>query len=291
MGFVFGARFEPNLLITLGGALCTLALTELSPRRAILAGLGCGLAILEKLTFAPIALALAAYLLVTRRALLLPFILSALSVVLVVATVGLTRAGPDFVQEAFLAHVGSTLSVHNFVVSAQYLWRVEGFTVLGAMAGALPGVRQAGPRRLLALYLLGGITTPGATISVGSLAPEMLAGEPAVALCATLALQDVVAAWRRRRAAPLNVRLVPLLALLIVVGQRLAVRNAAIRATVTMPRPRSTGAAGPAHWPAAAATAVSGGPCTYRLPASEARCTAVVGWYRRSSQRKSWRRS
>jgi Dolichyl-phosphate-mannose-protein mannosyltransferase len=228
MGFVFDARFEPNLLITLGGVLCTLALTELSPRRAILAGLGCGLAILAKLTFAPIALALAAYLLVTRRSLLLPFILSALSVVLVVATVGLTSAGQGFIQGAFLAHVGSTLSVHNFVVSAQYLWRVEGFTVLGTLAGALLGVRQAGPRRLLALYLLGGLTTLGATISVGSLAPEMLAGEPAVALCATLALQDAVTAWRQRRAAPLYVRLVPLLGLLIVVGQPLAVRDDAL---------------------------------------------------------------
>src|SRR2546423_13371240 len=42
-------------------------------------------------------------------------------------------------------------------------------------------VRQAGPQRMLALYLLGGITTLEAMISVGSLVPEMLAGEPAVA--------------------------------------------------------------------------------------------------------------
>src|SRR5205807_8664079 len=102
MGFVFDARFEPNLLITLGGVLCTLALTELSPGRAMLAGLACGLCICAKLTFAPIALALAVYLLVTRRSLLLPFILSALSVLLVFATVDLASAGQDFIQGALL---------------------------------------------------------------------------------------------------------------------------------------------------------------------------------------------
>jgi hypothetical protein len=73
MGFFFDARFEPNLLITVRGVLCALALTELSSCRAVLAGLGCGLSIMAKLTFAPITLALAAYLLITRRSLLFPF--------------------------------------------------------------------------------------------------------------------------------------------------------------------------------------------------------------------------
>ncbi len=240
MGFFFGARFEPNLLITLGGVLCTLALTDLSPQRAALAGFGCGLSIMAKLTFAPLVLVLAIYLLITRRSLLVPFVASTVGVLCLAIAVGLATVGPAFIEGALLAHVGSTLSGANFVVSLQYVWRVEGFTVLAAIVGAVFAARQVGPGRLLALYLLGGLATLGATISVGSLAPEMLVGEPAIALCATFAVQRVVTIWRHHRTRRLSPRLVPLVlaALLLVVGQVLAVRDDALVLQVSQPSPQ-----------------------------------------------------
>jgi len=229
MGFFFGARFEPNILITLGGVLATLALTDLSPRRAVLAGLICGLSIMAKLTFAPIAVALALYLLVTRRLLLWPFVVSTLGVLLITTGVGIVSVGPEFIEGAYLAHVGSTLSGANLVMSVQYVWRVEGLTVLAALVGALLAARQAGSGRLLALYLLGGIATLGATVSVGSLAPEMLAGEPAIALCATFAVQRAVTAWHTHYAGRRLVHQSPfVLVVLLVVGQALAVRDDAL---------------------------------------------------------------
>ncbi len=230
MGFFFGARFEPNILIALGGVLATLALTDLSPRRAVLAGLICGLSVMAKLTFAPIVLAFALYLLVTRRSLLWPFVVSTLGVLLIATGVGITYAGPDFIEGAYLAHVGSTLSGANLVMSMRYVWRVEGLTVLAALVGALLAARQAGSGRLLALYLLGGIATLGATVSVGSLAPEMLAGEPAIALCATFAVQRAVTAWNTHYAGRRIFHQSPfvLVVVLLVVGQALAVRNDAL---------------------------------------------------------------
>jgi hypothetical protein len=59
MGFLFDSHFEPNILITLGGVLAVLALTHLSRRRAVVAGAVCGLALMAKLTFAPLAITLA----------------------------------------------------------------------------------------------------------------------------------------------------------------------------------------------------------------------------------------
>ncbi len=226
MGFLFDARFEPNGLITLGGVLCALALTRLSPRRVLMAGCACGLFILAKLTFAPLALALAGYLLLTRRSLIGPFV-SALCAVLIGGTaLGWASSGQDFIRGAFLAHVGSTYALSNFTVSLRYILVVEGLTVLTAVAGAALSARKGNGERLLAFYLLGGLATLGATMSVGSLAPEMLAGEPAVALCAGLVIGRAMAVWRRpqstRRAGAF---ILPVIAAAFVVGQTMEARD------------------------------------------------------------------
>lgn len=226
MGFLFDARFEPNILITFGGVLCTLTLTRLSRRRALLAGAGCAVFVLAKLTFAPIAVALAIYLLLTRRSLARPFILASVGTLLAATAVGYVVIGPAYIDGAYLAHTGSTLSAANFVTSLRYVGGVEGLTVLAALAGALIMLRQQGPRRLLAFYLVGGLMTLGATMSAGSLAPEMLAAEPAIALCAAFALRHVLTAWRQgRMARPVYARLAPVLVAIVVVGQFLEARD------------------------------------------------------------------
>jgi hypothetical protein len=71
------------------------------------------------------------------------------------------------------------------------------------------------------------MVTLGATISVGSLAPEMLMAEPAIALCAAVGAQYAWIAWRRRRQgrAGLYSRLVALLALSLLLGQVLEARD------------------------------------------------------------------
>lgn len=220
MGFFFGAHFEPNVLITLGGVLCTLTLTRLSSRRAIIAGIACAAFILAKLTFIPLACALAIYLLVTRRSLLYPFVLALLGALAAAIALGYWLAGPDFIRGAVLAHVGSTLSLSNAAVSLRYLWTMEGLTILAAIAGGALSVRGSDSERLIAFYLIGGAATVVATFSVGSLAPETLMAEPAVALCATLALWRIVCAWRDRAGSERIVyRLLPLLVALLVVGQ------------------------------------------------------------------------
>jgi len=226
MGFLFDVRFEPNILITCGGVLCTLTLTRLSSRRALLAGAGCAVFVLAKLTFAPLALALGAYLLFTRRSLARPFILAAVGTLLTATLVGYGVIGPAYIDGAYLAHAGSTLSAPNFVMSLRYVCNVEGMTALAALAGALLALRQKGPRRLLAFYLVGGLMTLGATISAGSLAPEMLAAEPAIALCAALAVRDALLAWRQGRTArPVYARVAPFMVAVLVAGQFLEARD------------------------------------------------------------------
>ncbi len=236
MGFIFDARFEPNILITFGGVLCMLALTRLSGRCALLAGAGCAVFVLAKLTFAPIALVLAIYLLLTRRSLAPPFILAVVGTLLAATIVGYVVIGPAYIDGAYLAHTGSTLSAANFVTSLRYVGGVEGVTVLAALAGALIALRQQGPRRLLAFYLVGGLMTLGATMSVGSLAPEMLTAEPAIALCAALASRHALMAWRQGRTArPIYARVAPILVAILVVGQFLEARDDARAVTFVQP--------------------------------------------------------
>ncbi len=238
MGFLFDARFEPNILITLGGVLCTLLLTRLSVRRALLAGAGCAVFILAKLTFVPIALALAAYLLLTRRALAGPFGLAAVGTLLVATGLGYFVIGGTYIDGAYLAHVGSTLSWQNFAATLRYVWNVEGLTALTALAGAVFAARDDGPCRLLAFYLVGGLLTLGAAISVGSLAPEMLAGEPAIALCAIVVLRRALVAWRQGRTTrPLYACFGMAFAVLLIVGQVLEARDDAVAVTSARPSP------------------------------------------------------
>lgn len=220
MGFFFGAHFEPNVLITLGGVLCTLTLTQLSSRRAAFAGIACAAFILAKLTFIPLACALAIYLLITRRSLLYPFVLALFGALAAAIALGYWLVGPDFIRGAVLAHVGSTLSLSNAAVSLRYLWTVEGITILAAIAGGALSVRGNVSVRLIAFYLIGSAATVVATFSIGSLAPETLMAEPAIALCATLALRRIVCAWRDRAGSGrVAYRLLPLLVALLVVGQ------------------------------------------------------------------------
>lgn len=102
MGFLFGAHFEPNIIITLGGALCALALTHVSRRRVALAGIGCAIALMAKLTFAPLALGFAAYVLMTRRSALATFVGAMAGALLLCLMLGLAYAGPSFITGAFL---------------------------------------------------------------------------------------------------------------------------------------------------------------------------------------------
>ncbi len=226
MGFLFDARFEPNILITLGGVICTLSLTQLSSWRAAIAGFASALFILSKLTFLPLACALAAYLFITRRTLLYPFLLAAGATLLSAVALGWMFVGPDFLQGAFLAHVGSTLSITNFIVSFRYIWSVEGLTVVAAIVGGIMGLAHGNHGRLLFFYLAGTTATIIATVSVGSLAPETLMGEPAVALCATLALWKTLSMWSGNNTIRrLRSRFLLLFAALLMVAQALEARD------------------------------------------------------------------
>lgn len=104
---------------------------------------------------------------------------------------------------------------------------------------AVQGMTLTRGHRLLACYLVGGLATVSATIAIGSLAPEMLAGEPAVALCAALTLRYAARMWQGRRArriagarvrqrGHMAMRLAPIFGLLVIVAQPLALRNDAL---------------------------------------------------------------
>jgi hypothetical protein len=163
---------------------------------------------------------------------------------------GVSYAGMDFIRGAFFGNAGRVLALGNLVVSAQYLWRVEGFTILAAIGGmalvCASSRRASGDNAsmlLLACYLAGGLSLLGVTLAVGSLAPEMLAGEPAVALCAALALQHAATAWRSRHAGaaivvrPLVRMVAPLVGLLVIVAQPLALRDDWTTARYATPTP------------------------------------------------------
>jgi hypothetical protein len=250
MGFVFDPHFEPNILITLAGVLAVLALTHLSRRRAVVAGAVCGLALLAKLTFAPLAIVLAIYLLRVRRRLLVPFLSMIGGTVTLGVVLGVSYTGMDFIRGAFFGNAGRVLALDNLVVSVQYLWRVEGFTILAAIGGI--GLVCASSRHtsgdkasmlLLGCYLVGGLSLLGVALAVGSLAPEMLAGEPAVALCAALALQHAATAWRSHHTGaaimlrPLVRMAAPLVGLLVIVAQPLALRDDWTAARYATPTP------------------------------------------------------
>ena len=226
MGFFFDARFEPNILITLGGVICTLAIARRSRKSVVIAGIAGGVFVFAKLTFMPVLLALGIYLFLTRRALFYPYFLAASATLLSAVVLGWMVIGPAFVRGALFAHAGSALSLENFAVSVRYVWNMEGLVVLVAIVGAIVGFRCGGPGRLLAFYLAGGLATIAVTFKMGSLAPEMLTGEPAVALCAMLAMERVFAVWRHRNMERrLLARLLLLPLALLVVGQALAVRD------------------------------------------------------------------
>jgi hypothetical protein len=238
MGFFFDNRFEPNILITLGGILTLGVLTRLSPRTASLAGVGCALCVLAKLTFLPILGAVGVYLVLTNRPLLRPFLLATTGSLIAAFAIGWIGAGHDFVEGALLGEAGQPLAWDNLEMSVHYLWTVEGITILAALAGGVLGARAGGPRRLLAFYLAGSLLTVAATLKSGSLAPELLVAEPAIALCAALTLQRGLLLWRRRSAPGSRVwimLLLPPLAAILVAAQILEWREDWLTVTATHP--------------------------------------------------------
>jgi hypothetical protein len=200
LGFFFDNRFEPNILVTLGGILTISVLTRLSPITAGVAGVSCDLCVLAKLIFLPILGAVGVYLVLTNRPLLRPFLLATTGSLLVAFAIGWIGAGHDFVEGAFLGQAGQSLSWNNLEMSVHYLWSVEGITILVALAGGALGAHAGGSQRLLAFYLAGSLVPVAATLKPGSLAPEFLVAEPAIALCAALTLQRGFLLWRRSSA-------------------------------------------------------------------------------------------
>jgi hypothetical protein len=192
LGFVFGSLFDPNEFITSAGAWSLFTLTTLSRRRAVCAGLICGLAIMVKLTFAPLIITFGLYLLLTRREFCRPFVLTGAFVAAMISLCGLCFAGEAFIRGAFMSHMGLPIYLQNISATVENLWHVEGLIIVTALLGALVQVRQPGTRRLFAMYLFSGLLLIGTTMSAGSNSQELLVAEPAFAVSATVAVFDAL---------------------------------------------------------------------------------------------------